>query len=57
MLSYIYFNGHLFSIIVVLYCPLVFTADVPSFAQPLFFYFSSPVLVVQDELASPGKVL
>jgi len=40
-----------------LYCPPVFTADVRSFAQPLFGYFSSPVLVVPDELASPGKVL
>jgi len=57
MLSYIYFNGHSFSFIVVLYCPLVSTADVRSFAQPLFYYFSSPVLVVRDELASPGKVL
>jgi len=58
MLSYIYFNGHSFRVIVVLYCPLVSTADVCSFAQPLFFYLLLLLcLVVRDELASPGKVL
>jgi len=55
MLSHIYFCGHSFSFIVVLYYLLVSTADVRSFAQPLFFYFFLSCAGRSGRTGEPGE--